>query len=96
MATQRSISPEAMDRYRALVANLEIGQEQKDDVIHVVHGIMQSFIDISFGNDSAQISRGKSLSDSFRANADCDNLTANRIDKHDSGSSSFPRLNLES
>ena len=79
MATQTHLSPDDIARYREIIGSMEIDDGQKDDVIRVVHGIMQAFVDISFSNDPVQISVGASLVESFRTSAACGNLPT--IDK---------------
>lgn len=69
MATHTHLSPDDIARYREIIGCMDIDDGQKDDVIRVVHGIMQAFVDISFSNDPVQISVGSRLVDSFRAGA---------------------------
>lgn len=75
MATQTHLSPDDIARYREIIGSMEIDDGQKDDVIRVVHGIMQAFVDISFSNDPVQISVGTRLVESFRTVAACGNLS---------------------
>ena len=74
MAAQTHLSPDEIARYREIIGSMDIDDGQKDDVIRVVHGIMQAFVDISFSNDPVQLSVGTGLVESFRASASCGNL----------------------
>ena len=71
MATQIIISSADMSRYREIIGEMDINDEQKDDVIRVVHSIMQAFVDISYSNDPVQLSVESRLSESFRNSASC-------------------------
>lgn len=75
MATQTHLSPDDIARYREIIGSMDIDDGQKDDVIRVVHGIMQAFVDISFSNDPVQISVGTGLVESFRTNVACGKLS---------------------
>lgn len=38
-----------MDRYRAIVARIDASDAQKDEIIHIVFGMMRHFTDTAFG-----------------------------------------------
>lgn len=42
------------DKYRSLVAELDLTDEQKDELIQTLWSIMGSFVDRAFGNDPVQ------------------------------------------
>ncbi len=74
MVTKTHLSPDDLVRYRTIIADMDMDDNQKDDVIRVVHAVMQAFVDVSFSNDSVQISVSSRLSESFRKSALYDNL----------------------
>ena len=73
------IRPDKMDRYREIVAKIDISQDRKDDVIRSVANLLQAFIDKAFGVDPVQLATQDRLSDSFQTAASHANL-GNRQD----------------
>lgn len=73
------IRPDKMDRYREIVAKIDIPQDRKDDVIRSVANLLQAFIDKAFGIDPVQLATQDRLSDSFQNAASHANL-GNRQD----------------
>jgi hypothetical protein len=87
MATHTHLSPDDIARYREIIGGMQMDESQKDDVIRVVHGIMQAFVDISFSNDPVQVSAQSRLIESFRESSGCD--TVPNIQKHEIYPSAF-------
>lgn len=50
------ISAQDMERYRQLVAGIDMPAERKDEIIDIVHAIMAHFVDSAFGVQTDQIS----------------------------------------
>lgn len=73
-----------MDRYRAIVARIDVPLERKDEVIRSVANLLQAFIDKAFGVDPVQLATKDRLSDSFQSVASHANLghrqDATRVD----------------
>jgi hypothetical protein len=53
------ISTSDMERYRAIVATIDVPDAQKDEMIGIVFSMMQHFTAIAFGLDDTQLSLGK-------------------------------------
>lgn len=68
-----------MDRYREIVAKIDVPLERKDEVIRSVANLLQAFIDKAFGVDPVQLATQIGLSDSFQTAASHANL-GNRQD----------------
>lgn len=83
------IRPDKMDRYREIVAKIDVPQDRKDDVIRSVAHLLQAFIDKAFGVDPVQLATQDRLSDSFQTAASHANLghrqDAVRVDLDDEG-----------
>ena len=83
------IRPDKMDRYREIVAKIDVPQDRKDDVIRSVANLLQEFIDKSFGVDPVKLATQDRLSDSFQTAASHANLghrqDAARVDLDDEG-----------
>jgi hypothetical protein len=45
-----------MDRYRQLVAGIDMPDKQKDELIDIVHALMAHFVDSAFGVQTDHIS----------------------------------------
>lgn len=73
------IRPDKMDRYREIVAKIDVPLERKDEVIRSVANLLQAFIDKAFGVDPVQLATQIGLSDSFQTAASHANL-GNRQD----------------
>jgi len=43
------------DKYRPLVAELDLTDEEKDELIYTVWSMMRSFVEASFGEDPTQL-----------------------------------------
>jgi hypothetical protein len=61
------IPVDRLERYRSLIAPIEMSDKQKDEVILLVNDIIRSFVDQAFGLDSPHISLKGRLTDSFRS-----------------------------
>lgn len=68
------IRPDKMDRYREIVARIDVPLERKDEVIRSVANLLQAFIDKAFGVDPVQLATKNRLSDSFQSVASHANL----------------------
>lgn len=68
-----------MDRYREIVAKIDVPLERKDEVIRSVANLLQAFIDKAFGVDPVQLATQIGLSDSFQTAVSHANL-GNRQD----------------
>jgi hypothetical protein len=60
------LSPDKLDRYRAIIVDIDASAERKDDVIRTLAGIMQNFIDAAFGVDPVQLVIQSKLSQTFQ------------------------------
>lgn len=49
------ISPEEMERYRNCVSGISVSASDKDELILIVHQIMQHFVDAAFGEAPDQL-----------------------------------------
>ncbi|HEV2818265.1 MAG TPA: hypothetical protein VGW40_13715 [Allosphingosinicella sp.] len=56
MSRPLDISPEDWARYRGLIKNIDMSDDQKDEVILIVRNIMKVFVDQAFGLDPVQLS----------------------------------------
>jgi hypothetical protein len=56
MSKPLDISTEDWARYRGLIKDIRMSDEQKDDVILIVREIMRAFVNQSFGLDPVQLS----------------------------------------
>lgn len=56
MSRPIDISPEDWARYRGLIKDIDMSDEQKDEVILIVRNIMKVFVDQAFGLDPVQLS----------------------------------------
>lgn len=56
MSRPIDISPEDWARYRAVIKDIDMSDEQKDEVILIIGEIMKVFVDQAFGLDSVQLS----------------------------------------
>lgn len=56
MSRPIDISPEDWARYRAVIKDIDMSDEQKDEVILIVGEMMKVFVDQAFGLDSVQLS----------------------------------------
>lgn len=78
-----------MDRYREIVAKIDVPLERKDEVIRSIANLLQAFIDKAFGVDPVQLATQSGISDSFQTAASHANLgnrqDATRVDLDDEG-----------
>ena len=56
MGRPLDISEEDWARYRGLIKDIDMSDEQKDEVILIVRNIMKVFVDQAFGLDPVQLS----------------------------------------
>lgn len=49
-----------LSKYKPLLARMEMSEERKDELIHIVYRILESFVDRAFGLDSTQLARASS------------------------------------
>ena len=54
--SRQDISQEDWARYRAVIKDIDMSDEQKDEVILIVGEIMRVFVDQAFGLDPVQLS----------------------------------------
>ena len=55
-----------MAKYRSIVERLEVPENKQDEMIVLVHRMMQAFVNAAFGEDSVQVILDKRLKDSFQ------------------------------
>lgn len=56
MSRPTDILPEDWARYRGLIKDIDMSDEQKDEVILIVRNMMKVFVDQAFGLDPVQLS----------------------------------------
>lgn len=66
MAKMVEISASDLERYRALVANIDLSETQKDEVISIIRQMMIAFVDQAFGVDPTQLAVKIHRDDSFQ------------------------------
>jgi threonine dehydrogenase-like Zn-dependent dehydrogenase len=85
------IRPDRLEHYRKLIANIDASDERKDEMIHTLAGMMNSFIDAAYGVDSVQLARAPKLSQRFQnAARRAINVVAEKLRLVDLGSQSEP------
>jgi hypothetical protein len=47
-----------VEKYRCHVQSIDLPQDRKDELIHIVYSIMESFVDRAFGIHPVQLSLG--------------------------------------
>jgi len=60
------ISSEDMGRYRNCVSGIDLSDSDKDELIHIVHQIMQHFVDAAFGEAPDQITLSSRANSHFQ------------------------------
>lgn len=71
-----------MAKYRAIVEKLDVPENKRDQMILLVHGMMQAFVNAAFGEDSVQVILDKRLKDSFQnATIDVKNMGIEAVEQ---------------
>jgi hypothetical protein len=73
------ISTHDMERYRSHVAAIDLPDEERDELIHVVYSVLRSLIDQSFGRDATSLSLSAKANSRFLGVADYAKL----LDSHE-------------
>lgn len=92
MSLKDEFNSSDITRYREIIADIDLPEKQKDEVIFVVQRIMQSFVDLAFQVDPTQMTikvRGKLASQPKRVHDTLPHTQKITID--DGG----PRLGLD-
>lgn len=63
-----------LEEYRQILARVNISDKEKDEVIRVVEGIMQAFVDAAFDINPLKISDIQSTGKASQLNLECDNF----------------------
>jgi hypothetical protein len=50
-----------LEKYRPLLARLNMPEAREDELIHIVYRIVESFVDRAFGLDSTQLARAVAI-----------------------------------
>ncbi|MEC3949297.1 hypothetical protein [Sphingobium sp. HWE2-09] len=70
MANSVEHSSVDLERYRALVAGIDLSQASKDEVIRIISRMMGAFVDQAFGVDPTHLSMKLRQYDSFHADSE--------------------------
>lgn len=88
------LTPEQMERYRKCVADIDIPDHEKDELIGIVAQIMAHFVDAAFGETSEQFILDARANSHFQNNRDDAILglfqSDESIDPDDGGASNSP------
>ncbi|OCC22357.1 hypothetical protein MB02_17130 [Croceicoccus estronivorus] len=68
------LTPEQMERYRKCVADIDIPDHEKDELIGIVAQIMAHFVDAAFGETSEQFILSARENGAFPSSAECGKL----------------------
>lgn len=63
------LKPDQVDRFRAIIADVNVPDDRKDEIIHIIAAWMRGFVDRAFGLDSVQLVRLSKLTDAFQSAA---------------------------
>ena len=68
------LTPEEFERYRQCVADIDLPDAEKDELIGIVAQIMAHFVDAAFGETSEQIILSARENGAFPSSAECGKL----------------------
>lgn len=78
MGVEINIEADKLEKYRDLIAGLDIEDPRKDEMIEIIVNIMQAFVDNAFGIGGSQLALAKGqLSTSFHSAAGATVQTVN-------------------
>ncbi|MEP2987845.1 MAG: hypothetical protein ABJN65_18100 [Parasphingorhabdus sp.] len=69
-----SLEGHDLERYRQYVADVDMPEAQKDELIGIVANIMAHFVDAAFGETSEQIILGNRENSALESASDCGKL----------------------
>lgn len=69
------LTPEEFERYRQCVADIDLPDAEKDELIGIVAQIMAHFVDAAFGETSEQIILSARENGAFPSSAECGKLS---------------------
>jgi hypothetical protein len=95
MSRPIDISPEDWARYRRLIKDIDMSDEQKDEVILIVRNIMKVFVDQAFGLDPVQLSLSSQAKRGSQLAADSANVPPSKDDQIQSGNLVDKTSNIE-
>ena len=71
-----------VEKYRHHVQSIDLPQDRKDELIHTIYAILQSFVDRAFGMHPVQLSLGSAPQKLPELGARCAIVDANSINRN--------------
>jgi len=95
MSRPIDISPEDWARYRGLIKDIDMSDEQKDEVILIVRNIMKVFVDQAFGLDPVQLSLASQANSGSQRDVCSANVSPSKEDQMPDGNPAKPTCDFE-